>query len=112
VRLQGSFAGFASADPVALLDWKDKHLAVPHVAGSGMCQDCVNHCLDITVGNCALDLDKYGVLKKYNVELIGASKDAIEKAEDRKLFDIAMRKIGLECPKAAIAENMQEALEI
>ncbi|MBF7683556.1 carbamoyl-phosphate synthase large subunit [Acinetobacter sp. B5B] len=65
-----------------------------------------------TALNCALDLDKYGVLSKYNVELIGASKDAIEKAEDRKLFDQAMKKIGLECPRAAVAETMQEALDI
>lgn len=65
-----------------------------------------------TALNCALALDENGVLEKYGVELIGASKDAIEKAEDRKLFDQAMRKIGLECPKAAIAENIQEALEI
>jgi carbamoyl-phosphate synthase large subunit len=48
-----------------------------------------------TALNCALALDANGVLEKYNVELIGASKEAIEKAEDRKLFDIAMRKIGL-----------------
>ena len=49
---------------------------------------------------------------RYNVELIGASKDAINKAEDRKLFDQAMRKIGLECPRAAVAGNMQQAFEI
>lgn len=65
-----------------------------------------------TALNCALDLDKHGILQKYNVELIGASKDAIEKAEDRKLFDQAMKKIGLECPRAAVAETMQEALDI
>lgn len=65
-----------------------------------------------TALNCALDLDKHGILKKYDVELIGASKDAIEKAEDRKLFDQAMKKIGLECPRAAVAESMPEALEI
>ncbi|EXT82831.1 carbamoyl-phosphate synthase large subunit [Acinetobacter baumannii] len=65
-----------------------------------------------TALNCALALDENGVLEKYGVELIGATKEAIEKAEDRKLFDEAMRKIGLECPKAAIAETMEEALEI
>ena len=65
-----------------------------------------------TALNCALDLDKHGVLAQYNVELIGASKDAINKAEDRKLFDQAMRKIGLECPRAAVAGNMQQAFEI
>ncbi|UYZ71575.1 carbamoyl-phosphate synthase large subunit [Moraxella bovis] len=65
-----------------------------------------------TALNCALALDEYGVLAKYGVELIGASKDAIQKAEDRELFDKAMKKIGLECPKADIAETMDEALEI
>ena len=65
-----------------------------------------------TALNCALALDANGVLEKYNVELIGASKEAIEKAEDRKLFDIAMRKIGLECPRADVAESMEHALEI
>ena len=65
-----------------------------------------------TALNCALALDEHGILKKYNVELIGASKQAIEMAEDRKLFDQAMRRIGLECPRAAVAENMEQAFEI
>ena len=65
-----------------------------------------------TALNCALALDANGVLEQFGVELIGASKDAIEMAEDRKLFDQAMRRIGLECPRAAVAGNMQEAFEI
>ena len=65
-----------------------------------------------TALNCALALDENGVLEKFNVELIGATKDAIEKAEDRTLFAIAMRKIGLECPRADVAESMEHALEI
>ncbi|OOR88506.1 carbamoyl phosphate synthase large subunit [Moraxella caviae] len=65
-----------------------------------------------TALNCALDLDKNGVLAKYGCELIGATKEAIEKAEDRELFDKAMKKIGLECPRADVAETMEEALEI
>ena len=65
-----------------------------------------------TALNCALDLGKNGVLDKYGVELIGANIDAIQKAEDRDLFDKAMKKIGLECPKAEIAETMDEALAI
>ncbi|HMX99857.1 MAG TPA: carbamoyl-phosphate synthase large subunit [Agitococcus sp.] len=65
-----------------------------------------------TALNCALALDANGVLEKFGVELIGATKEAIEKAEDRKLFDQAMRKIGLECPRASIAETMEQALEI
>jgi carbamoyl-phosphate synthase large subunit len=65
-----------------------------------------------TALNCALALDENGVLAKFGCELIGASKAAIEKAEDRKLFDQAMRKIGLECPRAAVAENIEQALSI
>ncbi|MFA9486654.1 MULTISPECIES: carbamoyl-phosphate synthase large subunit [unclassified Moraxella] len=65
-----------------------------------------------TALNCALDLDKHGVLAKYGCELIGATKEAIEKAEDRELFDQAMKKIGLECPRADIANTMEEALQI
>ena len=65
-----------------------------------------------TALNCALDLDKHGVLEKYGCELIGATKDAIEKAEDRNLFDQAMKKIGLECPRAEVAETMEQAFAI
>ena len=65
-----------------------------------------------TALNCALDLDKHGVLTKYGCELIGATKDAIEKAEDRDLFDKAMKKIGLECPRAEVANSMEQAFEI
>ncbi|MEM6899275.1 MAG: carbamoyl-phosphate synthase large subunit [Pseudomonadota bacterium] len=57
-----------------------------------------------TALNCALDLQKAGVLDKYNVELIGARADAIEKAEDRELFRQAMGRIGLENPRAAIIQ--------
>ncbi|MEO1027709.1 MAG: carbamoyl-phosphate synthase large subunit, partial [Pseudomonadota bacterium] len=55
-----------------------------------------------TALNCALDLQKAGILDKYGVELIGARADAIEKAEDRKLFREAMDRIGLENPRATI----------
>ncbi|MCP1368037.1 carbamoyl phosphate synthase large subunit, partial [Halomonas sp. BBD48] len=65
-----------------------------------------------TALNCALDLDKHGVLAKYGVEMIGANADAINKAEDRDLFDKAMKNIGLACPKAKVAHTMQEAWEI
>ncbi len=63
-----------------------------------------------TALNCALDLDRHGVLEKYGVEMIGAKKEAIDKAEDRELFDKAMKAIGLETPRSAIAHNMEEAL--
>lgn len=65
-----------------------------------------------TALNCALDLADHGVLEKYNVELIGAKRDAIRMAEDRELFRVAMGEIGLECPKAAVAHTLEEALEI
>jgi carbamoyl-phosphate synthase large subunit len=62
--------------------------------------------------NCALDLDKHGVLAKYNVELIGASKEAIDKAEDRQKFKEAMTKIGLGSARSSIAHSMEEALQV
>ena len=65
-----------------------------------------------TALNCALDLADNGVLEKYNVELIGAKRDAIRMAEDRELFRVAMGEIGLECPTAAVAHTLDEAIEI
>ncbi|MDB9861770.1 carbamoyl-phosphate synthase large subunit [Litorivicinus sp.] len=63
-----------------------------------------------TALNCALDLDREGVLSKYGVQLIGADADAIDKAEDRARFDMAMKSIGLETPRSHIAHTMSEAL--
>ncbi|NUO78098.1 MAG: carbamoyl-phosphate synthase large subunit [Lysobacter sp.] len=65
-----------------------------------------------TALNCALDLADNGVLEKYNVELIGASREAIRMAEDRELFRIAMKDIGLDCPKAEVAKTFEQAIEI
>ena len=65
-----------------------------------------------TALNCALDLDYNGVLEKHNVEMIGANKEAIDKAEDRDLFRKAMLKIGLDMPKADVAHNLEEAFKI
>jgi carbamoyl-phosphate synthase large subunit len=65
-----------------------------------------------TALNCALDLDKYGVLQKYNVELIGASKEAIDKAEDRQKFKEAMTKIGLGSARSSMAHSLEEALQV
>jgi carbamoyl-phosphate synthase large subunit len=62
-----------------------------------------------TALNCALDLNRHGVLEKYNVELIGASCEAIDKAEDRELFDNAMQSIGLSTPRHCIARDMDQA---
>jgi len=64
-----------------------------------------------TALNCALDLAREGVLEKYGVEMIGASREAIDMAEDREQFRLAMLDIGLEVPGAAIAHSMEEALQ-
>ncbi|MCB1828797.1 MAG: carbamoyl-phosphate synthase large subunit, partial [Gammaproteobacteria bacterium] len=65
-----------------------------------------------TALNCALDLVREGVLERYGVEMIGASREAIDKAEDRDLFRQAMKKIGLEMPRSAMAHSMEEALQV
>jgi len=62
-----------------------------------------------TALNCALDLEKHGVLEKFGVEMIGANADTIDKAEDRSRFDKAMKDIGLACPVSGIAHDMDEA---
>jgi len=64
-----------------------------------------------TALNCALDLARNGVLKQYNVELIGANEDAIDKAEDRDRFRMAMDAIGLNVPRSYIAHSIEEVLE-
>src|SRR5687767_12187563 len=65
-----------------------------------------------TALNCALDLARHGVLEKYGVEMIGASRHAIDKAEDREKFKAAMAKIGLASPRSALAHSMEEALQV
>lgn len=65
-----------------------------------------------TALNCALDLAKHGILEKYQVEMIGAKREAINKAEDRDLFRQAMQKIGLEMPRSNVAHTLEEALQM
>jgi len=65
-----------------------------------------------TALNCALDLARHGVLEKYGVELIGASREAIDKAEDREKFKAAMTRIGLGSARSAIAHSMEEASQV
>ncbi len=65
-----------------------------------------------TALNCALDLARHGVLEKYGVEMIGASREAIDKAEDREKFKAAMTRIGLGSARSAIAHSMEEALQV
>ena len=65
-----------------------------------------------TALNCALDLEREGVLEKFGVEMIGANADTIDKAEDRSRFDQAMRSINLACPRSGIAHSMEEAYKV
>ena len=65
-----------------------------------------------TALNCALKLASEGILEKFGVEMIGATQKAIDKAEDREKFDIAMRRIGLETPRAGLAHSMEEAWQV
>ena len=64
-----------------------------------------------TALNCALSLRKMGVLEKFNVKMIGATADAIDKAEDRELFREAMKRIGLETPRSHQIKTLAQALE-
>ncbi|HEY1913521.1 MAG TPA: hypothetical protein VGG73_21520, partial [Vicinamibacterales bacterium] len=65
-----------------------------------------------TALNLAVDLHENGTLAKYNVELIGASIQAIKVAEDRQLFKDAMREIGLDVPQSGVARSVSEAIEL
>ncbi|MEQ1800378.1 MAG: carbamoyl-phosphate synthase large subunit [Gammaproteobacteria bacterium] len=65
-----------------------------------------------TALNCALDLEREGVLAKFGVEMIGASREAIDTAEDRELFRNAMKEIGLSVARAVIAHTLEEAIEV
>src|SRR6187401_2173497 len=65
-----------------------------------------------TALNCALDLEREGVLEKFGVELIGASREATDKAEDREKFKAAMTRIGLGSARSSLAHSMEEALQV
>lgn len=65
-----------------------------------------------TALNCSLDLVSQGVLEKFGVEMIGASREAIDMAEDREQFRVAMQEIGLEVAHSAIVHDMEEAREV
>jgi carbamoyl-phosphate synthase large subunit len=65
-----------------------------------------------TALNCALDLAREGVLERFGVEMIGAKADAIDMAEDRDRFRVAMREIGLDMPRSSIAHSLEEALQV
>src|SRR6476646_10053676 len=65
-----------------------------------------------TALNCALDLAKHGVLEKYGVEMIGARREAIDKAEDREKFKKAMTRIGLASARSSLSHSLEEALQV
>ena len=65
-----------------------------------------------TALNCALDLDREGVLEKYGIEMIGAKKEAIDMAEDREKFRVAMEEIGLDSARSGVAHSMEEARQV
>lgn len=65
-----------------------------------------------TALNCALDLVREGILAEYSVEMIGATREAIDRAEDRDKFRQLMKKIGLEMPRSAIAHSLEEAFQV
>src|SRR3989344_5316926 len=65
-----------------------------------------------TALNTALDLAREGVLEKFGVQMIGATRAAIDKAEDRELFKKAMESIGLKCARGAVAHSMEEAMQV
>ncbi|HQT26007.1 MAG TPA: carbamoyl phosphate synthase large subunit, partial [Burkholderiales bacterium] len=65
-----------------------------------------------TALNCALDLARHGVLEAHGVEMIGATREAIDKAEDREKFKAAMTKIGLASARSMIAHSLEEALQV
>jgi len=65
-----------------------------------------------TALNCSLDLVRHGVLQKFGVEMIGATRDAIDKAEDRERFRNAMRDIGLEVVRGELAHSMEDAMAV
>ncbi|WPC99678.1 carbamoyl-phosphate synthase large subunit [Proteus terrae] len=65
-----------------------------------------------TALNCALELERQGVLAEFGVTMIGATADAIDKAEDRQRFDKAMKKIGLDTARSGIAHNIDEAFAV
>ena len=65
-----------------------------------------------TALNCALDLEKYGVLEKYGIEMIGAKSEAIDMAEDREKFRVAMEEIGLDSARSGVAHTIDEAREV
>ncbi|WPL17339.1 Carbamoyl-phosphate synthase large chain [Thiorhodovibrio winogradskyi] len=65
-----------------------------------------------TALNTALDLARHGVLERFGIEMIGATREAIDKAEDRDLFRQAMRRIGLDMPHSAMAHSLEEAFQV
>lgn len=96
---------FADATYIEPIDWRNVEQVIAHERP---------HALLPTMGgqtglNCALDLHRRGVLEKFGVEMIGADRAAIDKAEDRQLFRQAMQRIGLATVRGDIAHSLEQA---
>ena len=100
--------GFADATYIEPIEWKTVAKIIEKERPDALLPTMGGQ----TALNCALDLDRHGVLKKYNVEMIGASKQAIDKAEDREKFKIAMNEIGLDSVNGDIAHSMDQAHQV
>ncbi len=99
--------GMADATYVEPVDWR----VVQHIIEKERPDAILPTMGGQTALNCALDLASHGVLDKYGVELIGAKEDAIDKAEDRDRFRMAMDAIGLSVPRSYIAHSMDEVMQ-
>ncbi len=99
---------YADATYIEALDWREVAKIIEKERPDALLPTMGGQ----TALNCALDLAKKGILEKYNVELIGATREAIDKAEDREKFRQAMHRIGLETPHSAIAHSLEEAKQV
>ncbi|MBX2869713.1 MAG: carbamoyl-phosphate synthase large subunit [Acidiferrobacterales bacterium] len=99
---------FADATYIEPIDWKTLEKVIEAERPDAILPTMGGQ----TALNCALDLNRLGILEKYGVEMIGATSHAIDKAEDRSLFRDAMHKIGLETVRGDIAHDLEQAREI
>ncbi len=99
---------FAAATYIEPIDWRTVEKIIEHERPDALLPTMGGQ----TGLNCALDLDRHGVLERFNVKMIGADRHAIDKAEDRRLFQQAMKRIGLNTVRGNTAHNMEQALEV
>ena len=99
---------FADATYIEPITWEDVALVIEKERPDALLPTMGGQ----TGLNCSLDLVRHGVLEKFGVQMIGATRDAIDKAEDRERFRNAMRAIGLEVVDGDMAHSMEEAMEV